>query len=391
MSWRSTVRRAVDGFDTAVERTGRRRVLISVRTAMHAAVLDPIARALERDPRIDLRHIAERPDDERQIATGCGRSLRWTRAWHARGMRVDLFVNADPWCPPTLYRCRRRVNFFHGVAGKYDLDSPGHLPAGFEQYDRVAFVNADRMRRYLEQGIVRPEAAVLVGFPKIDALVNGRYDAAAVRSRLGLEMHRRTAIYAPTWSPASSLNLAGEAIIDSLVAAGWNVIVKPHARSFDPDEKYSGGIDWRRRLRAAEVPGRVVLCEDGDSSPLLAGSDLLVTDHSSIGFEFCLLDRPIVVFDAPDLARVARINPERIAALRRAARVVSDARLAGSAADDEMDNPGRLSAARRAAAQPLFYEPGTATDRAVDLLYSVLDLSPYHLRELSARPLGASL
>ena len=84
MSWRSTVRRAVDGFDAAVERTGRRRVLISVRTAMHAAVLDPIARALERDPRIDLRHIAERPDDEQPIAAGCGRSLRWTRAWHAR-------------------------------------------------------------------------------------------------------------------------------------------------------------------------------------------------------------------------------------------------------------------------------------------------------------------
>ena len=169
------------------------------------------------------------------------------------------------------------------------------------------------------------------------------------------------------------------------------MIVKPHARSFDPDEKYSGGIDWRRRLRAAEVPGRVVLCEDGDSSPLLAASDLLVTDHSSIGFEFCLLDRPIIVFDAPDLARVARINPERIAALRRAARVVGDARLVGSAADDEMDNPGRLSAARRAAAQPLFYEPGTATDRALDLLYSVLDLPPYHVREMSASPLGASL
>ncbi len=134
-----------------------------------------------------------------------------------------------------------------------------------------------------------------------------------------------------------------------------------------------------------------MLCEDGDSSPLLAASDLLVTDHSSIGFEFCLLDRPIIVFDAPDLARVARINPERIAALRRAARVVGDAQLAGSAAEEEMDNPGRLRTARLAAAQPLFYEPGTATDRALDLLYSVLDLPLYHVREVSARPLGASV
>jgi CDP-glycerol glycerophosphotransferase (TagB/SpsB family) len=247
------------------------------------------------------------------------------------------------------------------------------------------------MRRYLEQGIVSRDAAVLVGFPKIDELVNGRYDAAAVRAGLALETHRRTAIYAPTWSPASSLHLAGEAIVASLVAAGWNVILKPHARSLDPDERYSGGVDWRQRLRAIEAPGRVVLCEDGDASPLLAASDLMVTDHSSIGFEFCLLDRPVIVFDAPDLARVARINPERIAELRSAARVVADASSVGRVANDEMEHPARLHAERQAAAQPLFHEPGAATERALGLLYSVLELRPYHVHEMSTKPLGASL
>ena len=391
MSVRSALRRAVDGFDTAVERTVRRRVLLYVRTAMHAGVLDPIARGLERDRRIDLRYMAERAGDQQPIAAACGRPLPWLSAARGRWMRVDLLITADPWSPPTLYRCRRRVNFFHGVAGKYDLDSPGHLPAGFEQYDRVAFVNTDRMRRYLEQGIISRDAAVLVGFPKIDALVNGGYDGAAIRERLGLDSRRRTAIYAPTWSPASSLHLAGEAIVASLVEAGWNVILKPHARSLDPEEKYSGGIDWRQRLRSNEVPGRVVLCEDSDASPLLAASDLMVTDHSSIGFEFCLLDRPVIVFDAPDLARVARINPERIAELRSAARVVGDAALIGPAANEEMDHPERLRAERRAAAQPLFHEPGSATDRALGLLYTVLELSPAPVHGMSAKALGASL
>jgi hypothetical protein len=391
MSVRSALRRAVDGFDTAVEGAVRRRVLLYVRTAMHAGVLDPIARALDRDRRIDVRYLAERAGDQQPIATACGRPLPWLSAWRGRWMRVDLLITADPWSPPTLYRCRRRVNFFHGVAGKYDLDSPGHLPAGFEQYDRVAFVNTDRMRRYLEQGIISRDAAVLVGFPKIDALVNGGYNSAAIRERLGLDTQRRTAIYAPTWSPASSLHLAGEAIVASLVEAGWNVILKPHARSLDPEERYSGGIDWRQRLRSIEVPGRVVLCEDSDASPLLAASDLMVTDHSSIGFEFCLLDRPVIVFDAPDLARVARINPERIAELRSAARVVGEATLIGAAANEEMDHPERLRAERRAAAQPLFHEPGSATDRALGLLYSVLDLPPYPVHGMSAKALGASL
>ena len=37
MNWRATVRLAVDAFDAAVERTGRRRVRMSVQTTLHAA------------------------------------------------------------------------------------------------------------------------------------------------------------------------------------------------------------------------------------------------------------------------------------------------------------------------------------------------------------------
>jgi hypothetical protein len=349
-------------------------VLFHVRTAMHAAVLEPMARGLERDARIAVRYLAESPRQQEEISRRCGLSRIWVSPAMARWTRVDVLLTADPWAPPTLRRCRHRINFFHGVAGKYDLDDPSHLPIGFEEYDRVAFVNADRLQRYLGRNIVRAEQAALVGFPRIDALVNGEYDAVAIRQRLGLEARRRTAIYAPTWSPASSLHIAGEAIVASLVDAGWNVIIKPHARSFDPEPQYSGGIDWRQRLRGIEAAGRVVLSEDGDASPLLAASDLMVTDHSSIGFEFCLLDRPLIVFDAPDLARVARINVERIAALRRAARVVGEASEVGRIADTEMAEPGRLRHQRRAAAEPLFHEPGTATDRALELIYSVLGL-----------------
>jgi hypothetical protein len=391
---RRSAARLIRSIDTRVRRsTGRRRVLVYVRTAMHAGVLEPIARGLERDPRLEVRYLSERDAKRDEIGRALGRPLSWISARRATWARIDLLITADPWTAPTMHRSFKRVNFFHGVAGKYNLDDPSHLPIGFDEYDRVAFVNADRMGRYLDKCVVRRDAAVLVGFPKIDALVNGRYDGAAIRERLGLEMHRPTAIYAPTWSPASSLHVAGDAIVASLVDRGWNVIVKPHARSFDPDPQYSGGVDWRTRLRAMEVSGRVVFSESADASPLLAASDLMVTDHSSVGFEFLLLDRPLIVFDAPDLERVARINPERIAALRSAACVVTDAAEVGRAANDEMARPQRLAAERAAVSRPLFHEPGTATDRALLVAYELLDLSPMHLREGAVSPsraLGAS-
>jgi len=375
--------RRLDGWSRAVSH--RRRVLVYARNAMHVGVMDPVVSALENDARLRVDYLAEVPSKEAHIDRATGRARRWIRGREASRSRIDLFISADPWNSPTLHRCGGRMNFFHGVAGKYDLDNPSHLPIGFDQWDRVAFINTDRMEKYAALGILKPGAAVLVGFPKLDALVNGRIDGAAVRAGLGLEAARRTALYAPTWSSASSLNMAGETIVESLADAGFNVIIKPHDLSFDLGEKYSGGVDWRARLRAIERPGRIVVVQHADSSPLLAASDVLVTDHSSIGFEFCLLDRPIVIIDAPDLPRVARINPERIALLRSAARVVRDPSAVGTTAVDELAHAGARSADRGAICRASFFEPGTATERAVAVAYDLLMLEPQRVRAAGAR------
>ena len=380
----SAITRAARRLDTAVgRRLGPRRVVVDARTAMNVAILAPVADALRRDPRVTVTCTAPQPADLAGAIAASGLPIavhdRCAMTWR----RVDLCLSADSWDPIELRRCDRRANFFHGMAGKYDLDSPGNLPAGFGDFDRVAFVNRDRMQRYLAAGIVTPDAAVLVGYPKVDALVNGAYDAAAIRAGLRLDPARPTAIYAPTWSPASSLNLAGEAIVQHLVAAGLNVIVKLHDRSLDAaNARFSGGIDWRTRFAAIAVPGRMAFVESADSSPLLAASDLMVTDHSSIGFEFFLLDRPLVIFDAPDLAATARINPDKIALLRSGARVVGTAAETAAAAVDELATPGRLSAVRRAIACDMFHEPGTATRRAVTMVYELLDLPAPHLRDV---------
>jgi len=355
--------------------SGRRRVLVDAPTATSFATLAPVFQRLLRDRRVELLFAARRPADVLAAARAAGVRSRV----HARSAmlwrRIDVVLAADLRDPIALHRCRRRIGFFHGAAGACDLESAGDREAAFGAYDRVAFIDAGRMHRYVELGLVSRQAAVLVGYPKVDALANGRYDAADVHGKLQLEMHRRTAMYAPSWSPASSLHLAGEAIVESLVAAGFNVVVKLHDRSLDASEAaLGGGVDWRARFARIHVPGRIAFVETADASPLLAASDVVVTDHSSIGFEFLLLDRPLLVFDAPDLTRAAQLDPAAVARLRSAARVVRDAGAVGAAAADEIDHPERLSDVRRAVARDTFYEPGTATERALAVVYEMLDL-----------------
>ncbi len=348
---RRTMAQALRRLDDSLRRrSGEVRVLVDVRTPMNLAVLRPVWHALTADDRVAITVTAEdMPGVAAALDADGFHDLLVPRAatvW----TRFDLAMTADAWNHAPLRRCRRWIKFFHGVAGKYDLDNPAKLgAAALDTFDRVAFVNEDRMQRYVASGLIRPEQAVLVGFPKIDALVNGAWSPASVRTSLGLSPQLETILYAPTFSTANSLHLAGDAIISALLDTGRNVIVKLHDRSATPHPKYTAGIDWPARLAAFDGNPRFVLASGVDVSPLLAAADLLVTDHSTVGFEFALLDRPIVVYDAPELQAAARIDAGKWAQLRSMADVVSQPGSAGERRDrgDRRSRPQARGAPRR--------------------------------------------
>lgn len=381
MSRRST--RLIHALDHTIGRlSGLRRVLVELRTPVYRAVLGPVCDRLEKFHDVSLTFTSEYPDLIRPLVG----AARFITHQQAEWRRFDLYMNADPWAAARLRRCARRINFFHGVAGKYDLDCPQGLPIGLEYYDRIAFINRDRMGRYLDAGLVSPAQARLVGYPKLDRLAAGAIDGAAVRHELGFQHGRPTVLYAPTYSPASSLHIAGEAIVRSLADAGLNVLIKLHDRSFDQDSRYTDGIDWRARMRALERDGGVRHVEGADAAPLMAAADVMVTDHSSVGFEFLVLDRPLVIFDAPDLQSAARINPEKVALLRSAARVVTAVGELGATVHEELATRERLTVKRRMVADAMFHDPGYANDRAVALVRELLDTPALAVPVTHAQP-----
>ncbi len=214
-------------------------------------------------------------------------------------MKVDAYVNTDFWDMTWLHRRTRRVHLFHGVAGKYGLDAPIDLAPTISAFDCLMFANADRRNRYIEAGLVPDDdlKAALVGYPKLDRLVDGSLDRRQVARELALDSAVPTVIYAPTWSPYSSLNAMGEQVVEQLAAEGLQVIVKLHDRSYDRRERGSGGIDWAARLAKYDNHPLIRVVRDADGSPFMAAADAMVSDHSSIAFEYMLLDRPIVVID----------------------------------------------------------------------------------------------
>jgi hypothetical protein len=371
---RAAVIRAVRSVDRALGRAGgSRRVLIEARTPMNLVVLEPIWAHLMADPRVEVEFTAEEEEQVAPMLHAIG--VEPVSRAQARWRRYDLAASADPWNAPVLSRCSARINLFHGVAGKYDLDAPWNRDFDFGSYDRVLFPNEDRLRRYVDGGVVLPRRAVLIGFPRLDRLVNGEWPRAHARQQLGLSTAVPTVLFAPTFSIASSLHAAGERIVRALLDAGYNVVVKLHDRSMVPHPKHTAGIDWPARLASFESDPRFVLARDPDVSPCLAAADVLVTDHSTVGFEFALLDRPVIVYDAPALKEQARISEDKWTLLRSMADVVHspDQLLAAVAAN--LADPARLQTPRRKA-HALFAYPGTATPRALEVVYELLDLVP---------------
>jgi hypothetical protein len=373
-----SIGQVVRRLDHIVGRIGRpRSVLVEARTPMNLAVLRPVFEPLLADSRLQVQFTGPQREDVTAAFEEFGITRYLVDRSTVRWRRFDLYVNADPWEAVKLRRVARQLNFFHGVAGKYNLDCPTGLPLNFKRYDRVAFPNEGRRRAYVEAGIVPEHRAVLVGYPKADVLTSRTVDVQAMVASLGLDNARATVIFAPTFSPASALNYAGEEIIETLLTSGCNVIAKLHDRSLDPDSRYTGGINWRERLARFSGP-YFVLATGGDSTPYVLASDVMVTDHSSIGFEFCAADRPLVVFDAPGLIEAARINPDKVALLRSAATVVSGTAQLADAIRDALAAPHLRSAERHRAAEEVFFHPGTATERALRLVYELLSL-PFNL------------
>lgn len=356
--------------------SGRRRILVDARTPVNFTMVAPVYRAMAEDPRVAFYFTAsEEPARIRSIyKEAAAEGVRLIHPARAALMRFDAYLASDfTW--QTLPRGTCRIQMFHGVGGKYGFDAP---TTSMREWHRLFFINERRLRNFVRAGAIDGDSPAIrrVGMPKADALVNGAWTRDAVLQSLGLDPARAAVLYAPTWSPASSLNAIGPDLVDRLLDRGVNVIVKLHDRSRDLRPRYSGGVDWVARLQPV-VSGRAgVIAPGHDITPYLVAADVMITDHSSAGFEYLLRDRPIVRIERPELIMLANVHPDYVSLLASVSDSVRTIDDTLGAVERALADPERLGGTRRATAADLFYNPGSATERSVRYLYEAIELAP---------------
>jgi len=368
-------------LDTSWQRTWnpeRRRVLINAGLPMEYAMIEPVYKRMRGDNRVEFYFTStNHPNEMQRIFADTDESIGTIPPTKTKWMKFDAYLAADyTWA--ALPRGTRRVQFFHGVAGKYAerYDRPQR---SMREWDRLFFINQKRMNNFVAAGAIEPgsPAARLVGMPKVDRLVDGSLNRDVILQTLGLDPRLPTVLYAPTWTPHSSLNALGEELIKALAKTGVNQIVKLHDNSLDVgDIRNSGGIDWVARLSPALQSPRSHLAKRGSISPYLVAADLMISDHSSAAFEYLLLDRPLIRIEMPELIARTNIPPDYVALMADAATTVRTVAEILQAVDYGLANPRSLADTRRIVAKELFYKPGTATDRAAQEIYELMELAP---------------
>ena len=358
-------------------RPDRRSVLFDARTAMEYGMMAPVLRRLRDDARVRTALISStHPERAREIFREAPPDVPVLSPRAAMMQRFDACVAANlVWA--TLPRRAPRVQMFHGVSGKFsrEYDRPD---TSMRQWDRLFFINRRRLQNYVASGAIdRDSPAIrLVGMPKSDCLVDGSITRAGVLAANGIDPAATTVLYAPTWTQFSSLNAMGETLVAGLVDAGYCVLVKLHDLSLDPAVVNSGGVDWIARLTPILAKGNGHIIRSADASPWLVASDVLITDHSSIGFEYLLLDRPLIRIAMPELIARADIGTEYVELMRAVSTTVENAAAAIAAVGRALADPGDLAKARRALALELFHDPGRATEHASRELYELMELEP---------------
>ena len=203
------------------------------------------------------------------------------------------------------------VQLWHGIPlKKIQLDSRVTFTGPLKRLLKLAYARSARQidllpaasalsaRRLRTAFGLAPENVVITGDPRDDVLFRVSRDEA--RAALGLS-GAMAVLYAPTWrdgdaDPTVPSEAEWVAIEAWLAQRDATLLVRPHPHGVGD---YAAGVARCAHVRMLDSAAQT------DITPALPAFDALITDYSSIAFDFALTGGPIA-FLAPDVARYTR-------------------------------------------------------------------------------------
>jgi CDP-glycerol glycerophosphotransferase len=315
------------------------------------------------------------------------RFVRYGSSGYYEALARSEFLINNATFPPEFGKREGQIyiNTWHGVPLKnmgYDIPGGGpetrNIVRNFVSADYLLSANEFMTTQMYEtsyklRGIFRGRI-VQEGSPRVDRQFvsdteRDEFRARLVAGGLALNPAHKTVVYAPTWRGSfyAPLNDAVQllnqvrALNKQIHSSGYQVLLKVHQRVYE----YAVA---QPELRALLVPN------DVPTNVMLAATDVLVTDYSSIFFDFLATGRPVLFF-APDEAAYGKTRGLYLDREQLPGPVVTSLGALGQklralgqgGPDDALVS--HADPYRAAADAYTSHEDGHATDRIIDIVF----------------------
>ncbi len=182
----------------------------------------------------------------------------------------------------------------HGAGDK----KYGGTPAPLETYDYHFISGNKHLEKLKDLGVHIPEERrVKIGYPKFDDYVNGRINREKHLNHLGIkDLQRKNILFAPTWKWGNGTLHKYVYSFCRELTREFNLIIRPHffERKYIPFLKA-----WTKLNRIAHVyfsnPANLL---QNSTMNDFAVSDVLISDTSSILYEYLITGNPIIIAES---------------------------------------------------------------------------------------------
>jgi hypothetical protein len=212
--------------------------------------------------------------------------------FHLNTLTADICVMTTPGLDVLQIKrskgVKKYVHITHSSGGM-----AGYATYGVDYFD-VVLTGGDgdiKMIRELEKARNLPEKLLIpVGCTYLDAMRERLEKAEPLK--LFDDSEKKVILLSPTWGKTSLLSKFGEKLIDKIIGAGYNLVIRPHPQSYISDKE----IIFNLKSKYKES---VSLKWDSAPDGLLTmlEADLMISDFSGIIFDFIFLfKKPVLSF-----------------------------------------------------------------------------------------------
>lgn len=186
---------------------------------------------------------------------------------------------------------------FHHMTSTH-LTPPLSAYAGYDAVLCVGPHQIEELRRIEERYGQKRKTLVPCGYDLLDRVTDGYAQLMERRAAEGADVDRKpTVLIGPSWQEGCIPDSCIDDMLGALLGRGWRIIVRPH-----PEYVKRYRARWEAILaRYADVPEDELFFErDFSSNETVFTSDILITDWSTVAFEFAFsTHKPCVFIDTP--------------------------------------------------------------------------------------------